>query len=215
MTKTALLLAGTLLAGGCGRTAGEASNAPATDVAITPVASASSAPAASVMPVASASSAPVPSVSACSKVTLALAVVDPRKPSFRATLKNEGKETVHLVQVGDGSPEGRRLAHTSWEVVSGTPDPKPELGCGMMNRMTEKDLFALAPGQSKVLEPWYRSPHVLPGAVTARLVYDNDPTSEIGGSYGDAAEKAVVAAMKASTPCRVVSNPVTFVAVAR
>lgn len=130
---------------------------------------------------------------------------------FSATLSNKGKKSVTLVEAGDGSEAGWRTRMLEW--IATTPAGKPAqpvqlARCGLTNPIDEREVFTLAPGQSKTMIDWLDQPRVVKGHYDARLVYKNDPHHGSTGKGG--MSPAAAAKIAASTPCKVTSNTIGY-----
>lgn len=119
-------------------------------------------------------------------------VSDSRNETYRLTIHNDGSETVHLMQPGDGSFSGWRTPVIGWSILPlnseerhPTTLPPDERGrCGNQNPYGPNEVFTLRPGQSQILIPWTGNPgHGLaPGKYRLVFYYENDPSIGFSGS---------------------------------
>jgi len=132
---------------------------------------------------------------------------------YVATVINGGPHPVTLVEPGDGSLAGWRTPIIAWRVTTadGRLVPREQHSrCGNMNDITEAEIFTLKPGARHVLAEWLRDPEATSGQIV-RLAYDNDPRRETraGGFFSSSTPEPVMAKIRKSTPCKLLSGPVT------
>ena len=156
-----------------------------------------------------------PAAPRCTDVKLELNVVKDRAglQQFQATLINQGKRAVALVDPGDGSESGWRTPVITWKVTTlqGRPVQREDgARCGNMNELEEREIFRLKPGARHVLGPWLGAPHGAEGRFLVRLVYENDPGRKIAGLLREGTSP-VLERVKRTTPCKVESNAVAAV----
>jgi hypothetical protein len=149
-------------------------------------------------------------VSKCKNITLKLTkkATSSSWLEVELELKNEGKARASLMATGDGSCANMRNPTMTFDL-----DPNqrgPEERCGMINALAEEDFLALKPGESKKLE-WISAPTPAKnGHYTLRATYRNDPDANPLRGGAPAAPKALLDRVKATVPCEVTSNAITF-----
>ncbi len=128
-------------------------------------------------------------------------------PRYSLTLTNTGKKRVRLVLPGDGSAVGWRTPSLTWiGTANGKPAQHAVVGrCGLTNPIDEKEIFELAPGQSRELNDWLDVPRFVPGTYDVSLRYRNDPTMK---SRKAGMSDAVAQKISMSSTCDVTSNTV-------
>jgi hypothetical protein len=104
-------------------------------------------------------------------------------PDFKVYITNHGKDTVTLVEPGDGSESAWRTPIVQWSILEapdwrqhpGVPDMEPKVrSCGNVNALDWEEVFRLAPGETKELTghmPAFRKP----GTYSVTVLYANRP----------------------------------------
>jgi hypothetical protein len=139
-----------------------------------------------------------------------------------ATVVNQGKEAVTLVQPGDGSDVGWRTPVVGWSAVkvasadakANHPD-KPALDqsprCGNINALKKDEIFTLEPGRKKDLAEWVGQPALpAPGTYKVVFYYANEPGRKWEGVPLGEHDAGAMARVQKSTSCRLKSNEVTI-----
>ena len=110
-------------------------------------------------------------------------------PRVKVSLNNFTKDTILIVQPGDGSNVGWRTPIIRWSVIDLTeekphPDTLPELQrriarCGNMNGLSRKDIVRLQPIHGIKLK-WVNNPKIprKTGKYSVRFYYQHKPDSE-------------------------------------
>jgi hypothetical protein len=168
--------------------------------------------AAEVAPATSAPSAAekAPFVSTCQAVSFTLATkrISASGVELRAELVNRGSAPIALTRTGDGSVAGARYPTVTFSL---TPDRHADPGrCGLINAMTVGDLVTLAPGAKVELEWLFPPTPSEPGRYTLRATYRNDPAAEPIRSGAVPPSAELLARYRATSPCEVTSNELTF-----
>jgi len=143
-------------------------------------------------------------------------------PKMIVTLVNKRKETVTLVQPGDGSNCGWRTPIMGWSVIKvtdgGVAKHPTELPlhkggrCGNINSLKKTEVFTLAPGKSKEVEGWVGAPSLLdPGTYSVVVYYSNDPDLTWKGLPLGKHDPEAMEQVKKSFQCALISNPVQIV----
>lgn len=150
----------------------------------------------------------------CAGVQLTIEAAGTKKDrTFVGTIVNGGTTPVVLVMPGDGSEDGDRSPVLTWQAhtLAGKPAKPVEMGgCAWMNPIHESEVFTLAPGERKGLGDWLGAPRVEPGRYVVRLTYDNRPELVVPSRRGHGVDdSAALALIRRSTPCTVVSQPLT------
>jgi hypothetical protein len=129
-------------------------------------------------------------------------------PRLTVTLVNRDKQSITLVEPGDGSESGWRTPLIEW-----SPRPPGKVArCGNINRLRASEVFTLKPGVSRVLSEWIGRPP-LPGVGRHKvsLRYVNEPRRKwLGLPLGEHDPKAMKA-VQASTAISLVSNTVEII----
>jgi hypothetical protein len=154
-------------------------------------------------------------------VQLLLEASPPDEPGSRvwisswltATLVNRGTAPITLVAPGDGSDDGMRTPVTWLSIRRGRerviPNPLRRR-CGNMNPLRASDLLVLEPGRAIVLESlWTHAVLDRAGTYDVRLHYRNQPAHE--WAHPDEQPADLLARVRESLPCEIVSNPVRIV----
>lgn len=137
-----------------------------------------------------------------------------------ATITNKGNEPVTLVKPGDGSSYGWRTPITALSVLSESDKkvshPKnPKLfnlpRCGNINPLRANEVVTLNKGESVKLNQWagYKKMDKV-GTYRVVFYYNNQPTLKWRGLPLGKHDEAAMKKVKASTPCKLISNEVTF-----
>jgi hypothetical protein len=136
---------------------------------------------------------------------------------FHITISNRGSNSVTLVEPGDGSENAWRTPVIGWSVLPvnspekhpDTPAPWSGARCGNINPFRLSEVFSLEPGKEKQFEPWDDySLFDKPGKYRVVLYYSNIPDMKTKGAPLGDHEKGAVERIKASTPCKLISNEV-------
>lgn len=143
-------------------------------------------------------------------------------PVIQAEILNRRDTPVLLVAPGEGSHHGLRTPILRWRVrrlgepeaaAAGEATGRLPPNCGNIAGLRRSDLRRVEAGEALALEAQIGSSLVfrIPGRYQVRLVYENRPTDAWASwrMLAPAAEE-LWAAMAASEPCRLVSNPLTF-----
>jgi hypothetical protein len=129
-------------------------------------------------------------------------------PKFTATVVNRGKQTVTLVEPGDGSECGWRTPLIEWLPRR----PGRVARCGNINALRANEVFTLKPGQSRALSEWIGQPPLPgPGRHKVRLRYVNEPTRPWLGAPLGKHDPEAMKAVQRSTPLAIASNSVEVV----
>ena len=146
-----------------------------------------------------------------------ITVIEGKAPQVNVEIVNQGKESVTLVQPGDGSSCGWRTPLISWSVLSAeNMKSHPEKvvihavpRCGNVNPITESEVVTLQPGEKMTLNGWIGQVHGRePGLYRVVFYYQNDPTIiRKGLPLGKDSERALKA-IQESTPCLLKSQEV-------
>lgn len=216
MKRLSLVLFGLGCAAGCANAAN--TPGPAAEVAVTTAKPAASLTATSVAPVETtppepvatteAEAAPVPTpMSSCGLVATITKKADGN--GYALTLKNTSKQTLKLVDAGDGSESGWRTPSIAWTgTQNGKPAKELEGGrCGMMNAIEKSEIFSIAPGASHSINQWIHGPLYAAGTYEVRLRYTNDPKKLARKS---SPPPDVAALLAATSACEVTSAPLTI-----
>ncbi len=139
-----------------------------------------------------------------------------------ATLIHRGPETISLVMPGDGSDCDWRQPFVVWSVLDAgersakhpdRPQPSNLPRCGNVNSLRADEVFVLKKGAKKVLSDWLAPFRIdEPGRYRVRLVYLNEPERKAlrsGLPLGEPTPE-ILAAFKATTPLRVMSNEIVI-----
>jgi len=144
-------------------------------------------------------------------------------PEITITLINHGTRKATLVLPGDGSERGWRTPIIGWAVKSSddlTPYPKEvplntRPRCGDMNALERSEIISLDPGTSVTLSSAERPRLITPGRFHIRFYYLNVPNCGWnGGDLGHASDDAMQA-MRASTPCFIISDELSVTVIGR
>jgi hypothetical protein len=139
-----------------------------------------------------------------------------------ATVVNQGKEAVTLVQPGDGSDFGWRTPVVGWSAVKvasadakANHPNKPELDhgrrCGNINALKMDEVFTVEPGKKKDLAEWVGQPSMPePGTYKVVFYYANEPGRKWKGVPLGEHDAGAMARVQQSTPCKLKSNEVTI-----
>lgn len=154
---------------------------------------------------------PAPLATTCDGVHLVIASLTKDQDGVNAVveLRNSSSAHVPLMLPGDGSVSGRRNPTVTFELSPNRVEPRA--GCGNMNALNAREIVFLAPGTRTKLDWLYPPTPSKPGQYTLRATYRNDPTSDRLGDTmpGPKADK-LIARVRKTLPCTLVSNPVTF-----
>jgi hypothetical protein len=155
--------------------------------------------------------APSPLTTTCAGVSLVIASVRTSEDSVDAVveLRNGSGAYVPLMLTGDGSVSGGRNPTLSFEL---SPSHiKPAGRCGNMNPLSASEIIFLRPHERRQLD-WLHAPRPsLPGRYSLRATYHNDPTSTVlGDNPPGPATQALIARVRKTVPCTLVSNTVAF-----
>jgi hypothetical protein len=154
---------------------------------------------------------PSPLATTCAGVSLAIVSVtkDAHGVDAVVELRNDSSAHVPLMLPGDGSVSGRRNPTVTFEL---SPDRvEPQAGCGNMNAMSPREIAFLAPHSRTKLGWLYPPTPSQSGEYTLRATYRNDPTSDrLGDNRPGPKTDALVARVRKTLPCTLVSNTVTF-----
>lgn len=130
-------------------------------------------------------------------------------------LVNVSDRAVTLVMPGDGSSVAWRTPILRWS-VSPAPETPQMVRCGNINHLRPGEVFTLAPGERRRLREWVPPVFgVTSGTYTLRLSYINDPALKWRGVELGPHDPAEMQRVRASTPCRVVSNDLQIAVVSK
>lgn len=144
-------------------------------------------------------------VTACDGVRLVLLAARGRDGNLEvdAELRNEGTRAFSLMTTTDGSVEDMR--NPSFTLVTAPAIP-PYGRCGEVAPLSEQDFFTLAPGRAHALESIYVPAASSHGRHLVRAVYLNDPSAPPIRGIAMRSVPPLDARVRATTPCRLVSN---------
>jgi hypothetical protein len=155
-------------------------------------------------------------------------LVDPPKqpfwvgdyPNFTVTISYRGSNSVTLVEPGDGSECGWRTPVCGFSIIPenartakhpASPSPPRGERCGNINPFKLSEVFVLQPGQSRRVFASAGMPMFeRPGRYRLVFYYQNIPDLKISGSPLGPHEKGALEGIRASTPCRLVSNEIVI-----
>jgi hypothetical protein len=154
---------------------------------------------------------PAPLATTCDGVSLAIVSVTKDAHGIDAVveLRNASSAHVPLMLPGDGSLTGRRNPTVTFELSPNRIEPRA--GCGNMNSLDPREIAFLAP-HSRTKLGWLSPPTPSrSGQYTLRATYRNDPKSDqLGDNRPGPRTDALVARVRKTLPCTLVSNSVTF-----
>lgn len=154
---------------------------------------------------------PSPLATTCQGVSLVIASVtkDPYGVDAVVELRNGSSAHVPLMLPGDGSSTGRRNPTVTFELSPNHVEP--QYGCGNMNSLDAREIAFLAP-RSRTKLGWLHPPTPSKaGQYTLRATYRNDPTSDrLGDTFPGPKTDKLIARVRKTLPCTLVSNTVTF-----
>jgi hypothetical protein len=154
---------------------------------------------------------PSPLATTCEGVSLAIVSVTKDASGIEAVveLRNASSAHVPLMLPGDGSGSGRRNPTVTFELSPNRVEPRA--GCGNMNALSPREITFLPP-HSRTELGWLTPPTPSQsGQYTLRATYRNDPNSlRLGDNRPGPKTDALVARVKKTLPCTLVSNTVTF-----
>ncbi len=154
---------------------------------------------------------PSPLATTCAGVSLVIVSVTKDQYGVDAVVELHNGSSAHmpLMLPGDGSGSGRRNPSVAFELSPNRVEP--QLGCGNMNSLDPREIAFLAP-HSRTKLGWLRPPTPSsPGQYTLRATYRNDPTSDaLGDNFPGPKTDALIARVRKTLPCTLVSNTVTF-----
>ena len=123
-------------------------------------------------------------------------------------LRNASGAAVALMKTGDGSTSDMRNPSLRFEIL---PANLAVVGrCGNVNGLSEEDFVTLPPGGHTKLDWLYVAPPKVSGRYTIRATYRNDPKSTLLRGLAAPPSKKLVARARATVPCELVSNTLTF-----
>jgi hypothetical protein len=133
---------------------------------------------------------------------------------LKITIRNVGPQPLLLVQPGDGSDSALRTPIVTWSVrdASGPVVQKLTRDDNGINHLEPGDVFRLQPGESRTLSEWI-PPIVFSSRGTLRisLHYVNNPHLQWAGHPFGKHDAATMRTVQQSTPCDLVSDPVSIV----
>jgi hypothetical protein len=129
-------------------------------------------------------------------------------PQITATLVNNGKQTVVLVEPGDGSADGWRTPRIAW---SFRPGRGQRMRCGNINALKADEVFTLEPGARHQMSSWLCVPSfqsMRPGVYKLAMKYANEPELHWSGLPLGEHDREAMRQVSQSTPLSVVSNTI-------
>ena len=139
-----------------------------------------------------------------------------QQPHITATITNNGKAPVTLVQPGDGSESGWRTPLVGFSSVKIDKDKPTHPAtvplyrggrCGNINALKRNEVFTLAPGKSQDLSEWIGSPPFTePGTYSVVFYYANDPARKWMGVPLGQHDPDAMKRVEKSHQCLLISN---------